>query len=225
MNEDRVWSEIAGAVRLARSACSSRTRAVRRAVGRGRRRGQAPPGQARARGGLRARARGADGRAPRRPYPWDYLLGSIHFLDGYAIDGKPSVDRRRRGRGGLAPLLRGARPAAASGLFDVLGHPDLVRMFGPELDWDWAEVAGSLDGAAVEVSTHAGCTSRTRSSTRIRLAGGRARARPADHARLRCPRPRNVGRDLDSAIEHARAAGYDTVTVFDQREARQEPLG
>jgi hypothetical protein len=37
--------------------------------------------------------------------------------------------------------------------------------------------------------------------------------------------PENVGRDLDRAIEHARAAGYETVTLFDRREARQEPLG
>ena len=37
--------------------------------------------------------------------------------------------------------------------------------------------------------------------------------------------PQNVGRDLDRAIEHARAAGYETVTVFEQRQGRQEPLG
>jgi histidinol-phosphatase (PHP family) len=37
--------------------------------------------------------------------------------------------------------------------------------------------------------------------------------------------PANVGRDLDRGIEHARAAGYETVTVFDQRDAHQEPLG
>jgi histidinol-phosphatase (PHP family) len=37
--------------------------------------------------------------------------------------------------------------------------------------------------------------------------------------------PQNVGRDLDRAIEHARAAGYETVTVLEERKARQEPLG
>jgi histidinol-phosphatase (PHP family) len=37
--------------------------------------------------------------------------------------------------------------------------------------------------------------------------------------------PQNLGRDLDRAVEHARAAGYETVTVFDQRSVRQEPLG
>jgi histidinol-phosphatase (PHP family) len=37
--------------------------------------------------------------------------------------------------------------------------------------------------------------------------------------------PQNVGRDLARAIEHARTAGYETVTVFERRRARQEPLG
>ena len=37
--------------------------------------------------------------------------------------------------------------------------------------------------------------------------------------------PQDVGRDIDRAIDHAKAAGYETVTVFDQRRARQEPLG
>jgi histidinol-phosphatase (PHP family) len=37
--------------------------------------------------------------------------------------------------------------------------------------------------------------------------------------------PQNVGRDIARAVEHARAAGYETVTVFDQRRRRQEPLG
>ena len=37
--------------------------------------------------------------------------------------------------------------------------------------------------------------------------------------------PQNVGRDFDQALELARRAGYETVTVFDDRRARQEPLG
>ena len=37
--------------------------------------------------------------------------------------------------------------------------------------------------------------------------------------------PANVGREFERGIAHARAAGYDTVTVFDRRAARQEPLG
>jgi histidinol-phosphatase (PHP family) len=37
--------------------------------------------------------------------------------------------------------------------------------------------------------------------------------------------PADVGRDFDRAVVHARAAGYETVSVFEGRKARQEPLG
>ena len=37
--------------------------------------------------------------------------------------------------------------------------------------------------------------------------------------------PDVVGRDFDRALELLRAAGYETVTVFDQRNGHQEPLG
>jgi histidinol-phosphatase (PHP family) len=37
--------------------------------------------------------------------------------------------------------------------------------------------------------------------------------------------PKDVGEGLEHALEHARGHGYDTVTVFDARRARQEPLG
>ena len=43
--------------------------------------------------------------------------------------------------------------AASSGLFDSLAHPDLVRMYGPEIPWDWKAVAGYLDGLCLEVSS------------------------------------------------------------------------
>jgi histidinol phosphatase-like PHP family hydrolase len=37
--------------------------------------------------------------------------------------------------------------------------------------------------------------------------------------------PSGVGRDFDRARELLRSVGYDTITVFEQRQARQEPLG
>jgi histidinol-phosphatase (PHP family) len=37
--------------------------------------------------------------------------------------------------------------------------------------------------------------------------------------------PDHVGRDFDRAFELLRSVGYDTITVFEQRESRQEPLG
>ena len=51
------------------------------------------------------------------PYPWDYVLGSIHFLDGLGIDAEPSarrLARRRRARGTATTRRSGLRGAAGS---------------------------------------------------------------------------------------------------------------
>ena len=48
------------------------------------------------------------------PYPWDYRIGSIHFVDG--LGDRPAAEPRRGGRPrrGLAPLLRPARRRIAT---------------------------------------------------------------------------------------------------------------
>jgi histidinol-phosphatase (PHP family) len=159
------------------------------------------------------------------PYPWDYLIGSIHFIDGYAVDSEPSLVEAVGVEEAWSRYYALLGRASASGLFDTLGHPDLVKMFGPELEWDWAAVAGSLDGSCLEVSS-AGLHKPHGKlyPNPALLAAARAQGVPitlASDAHV----PENVGRDLDRAVEHARAAGYETVTVFDRREASQEPLG
>jgi histidinol-phosphatase (PHP family) len=37
--------------------------------------------------------------------------------------------------------------------------------------------------------------------------------------------PQDVGRDFDRAVDLLRAAGYESITVFESRAPRQEPLG
>ena len=159
------------------------------------------------------------------PYPWDYVLGSIHFLDGLGIDAEPSLVDSLGAEGAWRRYYEALGLAGRSGLFDSLAHPDLVKMFGDEIEWDWDAVVGSLDGVAIEVSS-AGLHKRHGRlyPNPALLQAARKRGLPitlASDAHV----PQNVGRDLDRAIEHARAAGYETVTLFDRREPRQEPLG
>jgi histidinol-phosphatase (PHP family) len=159
------------------------------------------------------------------PYPWDYLLGSIHFLDGLGIDGEPTLI----GEVGVGEAWRryyeALGAAAQSGLFDSLAHPDLVRMWGVEIDWDWNGVAGSLDGVCLEVST----SGLYKPHEKLYPDVGLLRAAKEHGTEITLASdahvPQNLGRDFDKAIEHARAAGYEAVTVFDRRQARQEPLG
>jgi histidinol-phosphatase (PHP family) len=159
------------------------------------------------------------------PYPWDYLIGSIHYLDGQGIDAEPSLVGEVGEEEAWRRYYETLGEAARSGLFDTLAHPDLVKMYGAELDWDWGSVADSLDGVCVEVSSaglhkrHGKLYPSPRLLAAARARGLRITLASDAHA------PQKVGRDLDRAIEHAREAGYDSVTVFDRRKSRQEPLG
>jgi histidinol-phosphatase (PHP family) len=165
-------------------------------------------------------------------YPWDYLLGSVHFVDGFAVDQNPGLAEKVGPVEAWRRYFVWLRNAARSGIFDSLAHPDLVKHHGPRADAGTvqslhAETADAIEAAGVclEVSS-AGLHKPVGElyPDRPLLEACRARGVPitlASDAHV----PENVGRDLDQAIALAREAGYETVTVFDRRERRQEPLG
>jgi histidinol-phosphatase (PHP family) len=165
-------------------------------------------------------------------YPWDFLLGSVHLVDGEAVDMEPGLWERlpveevwRRYFAELAGLAR-------SGLADVLAHPDLVKIFGRKPSWEAVEdcheaaaTAIGEAGVAVEVST-AGLRKPVGEVypdadflARCRERGVGATLASDAHV------AGDVARDFDAGLRQLRAAGYETVTVFEGRAARQEPLG
>jgi histidinol-phosphatase (PHP family) len=164
------------------------------------------------------------------------VLGSIHFLgeravdhDGYDIwerGGDPDRIWRRYFET-VAELVR-------SGLYDVVAHPDLVKVWGrgrpaPERDrrfhYEPAVEAIAEAGIAVEVST-AGLRKPT------------AEIYPAPEFAAMCidagapftlssdaHRPEDVGRDYDRAVETMRGWGIEEIAVFEARHRHMEPLG
>ena len=159
------------------------------------------------------------------PYPWDYLLGSVHWIDGLAVDGRPGMWEEHEPEHVWRRYVEELTAAAASGHFDVLSHPDLAKLFGHTHDADWSGVVDALHGVALEVSTaglHKPVAELYPSTSLLehaRAAGATVTLASDAH------QSEHVGRDLDRAVEHARAAGYETVTVFEGRRSRQEPLG
>jgi len=67
---------------------------------------------------------------------WDYVVGSVHMVMDEAVDMEGAYDIfRSRGRNPEKIWRRYFETlgeAARSGLFDVLAHPDLVKVWGPE---------------------------------------------------------------------------------------------
>jgi histidinol-phosphatase (PHP family) len=96
-------------------------------------------------------------------YPFDVLLGSVHWVDGWRfddLDDPLSMDEwsGRRVDDCWEAYTRALEELAASGACDVLAHPDLIKVAGhmPEAPAEWwdriAEAAVS-SGMAAEVNS------------------------------------------------------------------------
>jgi histidinol-phosphatase (PHP family) len=152
------------------------------------------------------------------PYPWDYLLGSVHWIDGLAVDQQPGLWARASVDDVWRRYFAAVVELASSGHVDVLAHPDLAKIF--RMRPDHIEYP-ALDGVALEIST-AGLR---KPVGELYPAAAMLEAGPPITLASDAHVPADVGRDFDRAVVHARAAGYETVSVFEGRKARQEPLG
>jgi len=167
---------------------------------------------------------------------WDYVLGSVHFLRDAAVDMRGDWD-----------VWRSADPekvwgryfdtlgeAARSGLFDVIAHPDLVKVWGADAPHPGGDLRRFYDramdgiaesGVAIEVST-AGLR---KPVAEIYPAAGFLEM----CLDVGCPValssdahvPEDVGHDYGRALELMESLGVDRVAVFEHRVRRLEPVG
>jgi histidinol-phosphatase (PHP family) len=167
---------------------------------------------------------------------FDYVVGSIHFVGDGALDyelydiwsATSSPEKVWR------TYFEWLGQAAASGMFDILAHPDLVKYWGrrrpwPERDlryfYDVAMEGIAESGIAVEVSTAGlrkpvGELYPSRDFLEMVLDAGNPIALSSDaHA------PEDLGRDYDQALELLGDLGVTELAVFDRRERRLEPIG
>jgi histidinol-phosphatase (PHP family) len=166
----------------------------------------------------------------------DYVVGSVHFLRDAAVDhDRFDIWRDPRSADDVwRRYFETLGEAARSGLFDILAHPDLVKMWGsqrprPEGDLRrFYELAmdGIAEGdIAIEVSTAGlrkpvGELYPAPAFLELVLEAGCPVALSSDaHV------PADVGRDYDRALELLDSLGVQQLSVFARRERRLEPIG
>jgi histidinol-phosphatase (PHP family) len=163
--------------------------------------------------------------------PFDIVLGSVHWLGPLGVDHPDfpaweSMDLATLWGAYLDELVAAAR----SGLFDVLAHPDLPKVFGARIPdglsgrLDAAVAAIAATGVAIECSS-AGLRKPVAELypepgllKRFREAGVPVTLGADAH------RPEDVGRDYPTAVAALRLAGYETITRFSGRESHQVPI-
>lgn len=96
------------------------------------------------------------------PYPWDFLIGSVHWIGGWDFVRRDAGDEFRRRGIDVAwrQYFELETALAASGMVDVLAHVDVVKKIGlrpaPELVAQLGRpvvAAAAEAGVAVEVSS------------------------------------------------------------------------
>jgi histidinol-phosphatase (PHP family) len=171
-------------------------------------------------------------------YPFDYVIGSVHFLDDWGFDDpRYLAEYDDRNIDAIwTEYFRLIGEAAESGLFTILGHLDLVKKFGYRptrvLDKELSHLVQRIAraGVVVEINT-AGLhkpVAEVYPSLDIlrRLSEARVEITFGSDAH----RPEHVGRDFPHAVDWARAAGFTMFAVLEQgppggrAHTRAEPL-
>lgn len=167
--------------------------------------------------------------------PFDFVLGSVHWLDGWGFDfvGDEACMaewRRRDLREVYARYFEVLSGAAGSGLFDVLGHADLIKIMGLYPEEPWHELAE----AAVEAIATAGVAVEVNTAGLRKPVGEiypgewllrrlKARGVPVTIG-SDAHEPEDAGRDFDRAGELLWACGYREYAVFRGRRRESRPL-
>jgi histidinol-phosphatase (PHP family) len=169
-------------------------------------------------------------------HEFDYVVGSVHFLGDRAVDhdGYDVWEREGDAERVWNRYFETVGEAARSGLFDILAHPDLVKIWGgarpvpdrdPRFFYEPAIEAIAESGIAVEVST-AGWRKPvdelypSESFAAMCVDAGAAFALSSD-----AHRPDDVGYAYDRAVEAMRGWGVNELAVFERRQRRLERLG
>ena len=95
------------------------------------------------------------------PYPWDYLIGSVHWIGAWWFlrPSGPAELERRGVRRAFEEYFDLATALAETGMVDSLGHVDVIKVAGIVPDgslaylWDPVVEATAGSGMAVEISS------------------------------------------------------------------------
>lgn len=164
---------------------------------------------------------------------WDYFIGSVHYIDGgWDIDNPGKLDqwRAREPFEVWSAYFERLTAAAASGLFDIIGHADLPKKFRfvPTRDCTplferFLDVAAA-HGVAIEINTaglRKDCREMYPSLAFLRLAAARGVGLTFGSD---AHQPGEVGMDFAGAVALAREAGYQECLRFEQRRSTRIPL-
>jgi histidinol-phosphatase (PHP family) len=158
-------------------------------------------------------------------YPYDHVIGSVHFIEKWGFD--DPIQLKTWDLKDVNDVYREyfslLRQSARSGLFDILGHVDLVKKFDFHPTEDMTDeieanaAAFKESGIVVEINS-SGLHKPAREiyPSLAHLKAYRRRGIAITFG-SDAHKPEQVGRDFDKAVQWAKAAGYNEYVMFKRR--------
>lgn len=158
--------------------------------------------------------------------PLDYILGSVHFLDGWAFDDPGQLEKYNHVNINDLYLkyFEHVQQAAASKLFDIIAHPDLIKKFGFKPD---LALSGLYLNTVLALKKHDLCID-------VNAAGWRypcGELYPSPEFLTLCykygvpitlgsdaHKPEQVGEGIERAVQLLKSIGFRQVATFKQRQ-------
>ena len=166
-------------------------------------------------------------------HPWDYLIGSVHYVsDSWDLDNPKKISewKKRDPMDVWTAYFDRLTLAAESGLFEIIGHADLPKKFCFYPREDCAPLfrrflaAAQASGTAIELNTaglRKDCREIYPSPGFLKLA---AEARVPITFGSDAHAPGEVGMDFESAVALARNCGYTHSCRFERRARTLVPI-
>lgn len=168
-------------------------------------------------------------------HDWDYVIGSVHYIGDWGFDNPDAIEawKHRDIEDAYCAYFELVGASAETGMFDIIGHPDLIKKFGHRPPPDSQRVDAAEDamlaavkasGAALEISS-AGL----RKPVGEVYPHGRILAKAAAmgipfafgsdaHA------PGEVGHAMDTCLAMLKACGIESVACFEKRRRHLMPI-
>jgi len=168
-------------------------------------------------------------------HSWDYIIGSVHYLGDWGFDNPDNLDEWN-GKdidGAYCDYFETVAASARTGMFDIIGHPDLIKKFGHRPTPGSRRVEEAMEtmlravkesGAALEISSaglrkpvgevypHGGMIARAAELGVPFAYGSDAHA------------PGEVGHAMDSCLAMLTACGIEQIASFSQRQLTLLPI-
>lgn len=165
-------------------------------------------------------------------YPFDYVIGAIHYIGSWAIDSRSQMQEylKRDILQVYEKYFKIVIELCKSQLFDILAHPDLIKIFGLKPNCNLSELLNETAEAVAEsnMCIEANTSGLIRPCAEIYPSNQFLKILHNHRVPITlgsdAHKPEDVGRSFDKIIKLMRKVGYSHACSFELRKRKMEKI-